>query len=1407
MAGDARMSDVDRKFHETWLGMVQPVDGLVVSIPVLVDAQCAERQPPHVQQTLLSLCPPTRKGEVGAEGYAISDISKFLSELLGYSPDAFESGDAIPEALSLYVPEGRQTLRPTLALKKVGAPNNVAAVGTASGEQPYELLVWDLPLGLDLDKPETTTGSWDYPPAAKFERLLRHCRVPIGLLTNHEAVRLLYAPHGESSGSITFRIDDMASVGGRPILDAFVMLLSANRLFGVAEERTLPALLAESRKRQANVTNDLADQVFEALQILLRGVEAASERDGEPARALLNDALERGSDHLYKGLLTTLLRLVFVLYAEDRGLLPTEHAFYAEHLSVLGLFDGLQTDRGAFPDSMSRRFGAWDRLITLFRAVYLGVSHGDLTMPPRRGSLFSPHEYPFLEGWGPGGSAPITQPEDRAAVRVPSIDDETVYRVLEKLLVFEGQRLSYRALDVEQIGSVYEALMGYHVLRVASQAVCMKPQRLWVSAEEMREVPAARRAKWLKETIGLSAAQGEKLAAEIIGIPASDDDALLSALSKHAAGGKKADPSLSKARAGQLVLQPGTERRRTSSHYTPRSLSAPIVRRTLEPLLAVMGKFPASERILHLKVCDPAMGSGAFLVEACRFLADQVLAAWTREGKIEALAAEHGEPLLHARRLVAQRCLYGVDKNDAAVELAKLSLWLVTLSKTLPFTFLDHSLRHGDSLVGLDFEQIRAFHWKRADADGADGYGAAGAKERSAKSAKPSAKGPKAKPKEDPRQLSLFGREIEVALQEAISLRQQIGDLGDSAIDDREKARLFWDAQDALNRVRLIGDLIVGAFFAHEKDKDREAERVTREDLVRSWLSSGAPPSEELTAMQREMRGRIPVFHWMVEYPEVFYAERPDPLEEEQVNRAAFMDAFVGNPPFLGGSRISTELGDAVGDWVSDQHGTSKNTDLCAHFFRRAFSLLGNHGTVGLVATNSVAEGDNLSGGLAWLLSHGGVIYDATRSLAWPGDAAVSISVVHVANGVVSQGQQPVLDGRKCDAISSRLLPSRERGEPVRLRVNAATCVGGSKVAGPGFFLSGAESEELVGRDRRSSDRIQDYMGGEELLTSPRQAPARSVINFGKLSLAEAEAWPDLIRIVRERVRPYREATRLTTGPGGHGKKYWWQYMSRCDPLYEGIRPLSRCLVVSQTAKHLVYAWQPTSRVFGHSTYVFIGDGASSFAILQSRLHEPWARILSSSLETRLRYTPSDCFETFPFPKLDPRAVIQALEDIGQRLYDIRANYMIDENIGLTITYNRLKDPACTDARIFELRALHEEMDRKVLGAYAEGDPEGRWLELQVPPFCPLTDSEKKSLTVFEGAVIDRLFALNAKRAEEERRAGLNAKGASAANTAAKGGSAAKAAAKSNSAPAKKRAKGPDAEQLALGNADGEGDA
>jgi len=1285
------VTDPDVRFHEEWLGLIQPSEGLVVSIPVLVDAQCMARQTPAVQQRLLDLC-PVWDAETGRRG--IGDLVAFLGEMLGLTPELFDSGEALPVDLSLYVLEGRQTVRPTLALRRLDPVPAETENGPAEAETPasragagYVMLVLELPEGLSLDKPETVTGPWEYPPAAKFDRLLRHVRVPIGLLTNRRELRLLYAPHGESSGSLTFRLDDMASVGGRPLLDAFVMLLSAQRFFAVARERQLPALLADSRRRQANVTNELAEQVFQAVEILLHGFAAAAERDGS---TLLDEAARREDDHLYGGLLTVLLRLVVLLYAEDKGMLPVEHPFFQEHLSLFGLFEQLQRDEGLHPDSMDRRFGAWDRLLALFRAVYSGVRHGELHLPPRRGELFDPEVYPFLEGWGPAGGAPF-DPEGRAAVRVPSIDDGTVCAVLRQLVFLGGQRLSYSALDVEQIGSVYERLMGYHVQRTFHAAVCLRPERVWVTAEDVQAQAPARRAKWLQEETGLAKAQAEKLAAAVQA--AASPEEVLAALEtmrvKHA----------QRARPGQLVIQPGEERRRTSSHYTPKSLTGPIVRRTLEPLLAAMGPEPPSELILSLRVCDPAMGSGAFLVEACRFLADQLVAAWTREGRAELVASPHEDVNLHARRLVAQTCLYGVDKNRLAAGLAKISLWLETMARDLPFTFLDHALRWGDSLVGLTFEQIRGFHWQ-----------------------------PEA-------QLDFAAKELDSALDEAIVERRKIQELAEDPSPEAQKQKewLLRDAEDALARVRLIADLIVGAFFSAEKDKERKKELGRRLQLVTEWLQGGARDiPEELLEMQVAIRARIPVFHWMIEFPEVFYAERPDPLDGGRMNGAAWMDAFVGNPPFLGQDLINKSLGGSYSNWLHCTHaGTQGKTDLSAHFFRRAGHLLGRCGSIGLIATNTIAQGDTRVSGLKWLVDEGFVIFDAIPTLLWPGEAAVAVSVIHLAK------ELPRLESM----FDSRLQPGPERADPVKLKSNSSLSYMGSMILGMGFVVTPEERSELLAREPRNAERIFPFLGGEEVNSSPTQAASRYIIDFGDLSLEVAETWPDLLRIVQERVRPYREGVNRPAH-----RKYWWHFGDKRPGLYSAIRGLERCVVTAIVTKHLLFSFQPTDRVFSHKLYVFPLDRHHSFSVLQARPHEFWARLLSSTMREDLNYSASDCFETFPFPHPDPRTAIPSLEDIGQRLYDTRAQYMLDTQQGLTTTYNHLKDPGCHDPRIEELRRLHEEMDRAVLAAYG-------WDDIPVPPYgTPTTDAERRALEAFEDEVIDRLFVLNAQRAEEEKR-------------------------------------------------------
>ena len=491
---------------------------------------------------------------------------------------------------------------------------------------------------------------------------------------------------------MTFSVAEMAQVAGRPIFAGLHMLLCAERLFSLPEKQRLPAILADSRKYQNIVSTQLAEQVLAALYELLRGFQAADDqRRGE----LLRDVLHDDPNQVYAGLLTVLMRLVFVLYAEDRGLLPAD-----PRLSQLLL--GHRPVRAA---ARRRRPPSRHDGPALRR---LGAAPDAVPPDPRRrqprrpedsrprGLSVRPRPLP-LPRRPPAGSRSEIEKFD-----VPRVSDGVIFRVLTNLLILDGERLSYRTLDVEQIGSVYETMMGFNLEVAQGRSIAIKAAKshgapATINLEELLATKPKDRAKWLRDHADQTLT-GQAL--ETLQAAETLDD-LLAALDRKIA--KTVTPNV--VPPGAMVLQPSDERRRSGSHYTPRSLTEPIVRTTLRPILERLGEKPTPEQILDLKVCDPAMGSGAFLVEACRQLGDELVKAWHVHDRVPPIPPDEDE-VLHARRLIAQRCLYGVDKNPMAVDLAKLSLWLATLAKDHPFTFLDHALRCGDSLVGLSREQI-----------------------------------------------------------------------------------------------------------------------------------------------------------------------------------------------------------------------------------------------------------------------------------------------------------------------------------------------------------------------------------------------------------------------------------------------------------------------------------------------------------------------------------------------------------------------------------------------------------------------------------------------------------------------------------------------------------------------------
>ena len=1282
--------------HLEWLGFVQPT-GLVVSALALERAGVVlPRNDRSTQEALLRLVPEETL-EPGAETEPyLADFRTFAGEVLGWSwnPTFYASREesTIPEELRLLLTDFEETLEPDFAIRD-RSPEE--------GKLPWQLLGRCLPRDQDLDAPLREGGQLEASPHTRLERLLRATEVPAGLLFNGATLRLVSAPRGESSGWIDFRVADMVQTAGRPVAAASRLLLSETRLLGGVPGSRLRDLLVESRKYQNTVSEQLAQQVLHALYEMMRGIQAAHDHSGGE---LLREVLNRDPDEVYRALLTVLLRLVFLLYAEERGMLPQDEVFL-RHYSLTGLHERLREDATLHPDTMDQRYGAWAQLVMLFRMMNDGAGTGSLKLPARHGALFDPQRFPFLEGRGEAGGRQV----DEALAQLPRVPDGTIQRSLEKLLVLDGERISYRALDVEQIGSVYETMMGFRIERAVGTSVAIKAAKkggapTTVDLDALLEVEGKKRAKWLQDQ---AARKLSKTVTDAIK-PASNLEELHAALDKVL--DKDATPDL--VRAGSLVLQPSEARRKSGSHYTPRELTEPIVRTTLRPILERLREEAdgplTPEQILDLKVCDPAMGSGAFLVEACRQLADALIEAWTAHDCRPVIPPDEDE-VIHARRLVAQRCLYGVDRNPMAVDLAKVSLWLATLAKDHAFTFVDHALRHGDSLVGLTNAQIAARDWSNEA------------------------------PLDSPRT-----RELKSKIDEVVKLRRQIRAASDE-VSDVDLRHLLDDAESKASEVRTWGDLVIEAFFAGESNRERQ-EGLAQ---VAKQISEGVPATERvlLDELRREDPPLAP-FHWELEFPEVFDRANPG------------FDSFVGNPPYAGKNTITNGNPSGYLDWLKVVHpGAHGNSDLVAHMFRRSFAHLRDGGTFGLIATNTIAQGDTRGTGLRWICQNGGSIYEADRRRKWPGRAAVVVSVAHANRGPWKRPYR--LDGREVPTITAFLFHRGGHEDPETLEANAGQSFQGSIVLGMGFTFddtdkkgvasSLAEMNRLIASNPRNGEVIFPYIGGAEVNASPTHAHHRYVINFGEREEAECRrVWPELMAIVEERVKPDRMNNKREIR-----KRCWWRFGETTPALFRAIAGLERVLVTSLVSTHLLMAFLPRRMVFSHKLGVFPLECSASLCCLQSRVHEVWARFFSSTLGDALNYSPSDCFETFPFP--EDWQTHPTLEAAGKAYYDFRAAVMVQTDLGLTKTYNRFHDPDEDDAKIDQLRELHTDMDRAVLAAYGWDD---------IPTDCEFLldyeDEEEAGSSLrkkpwryrwpdeVRDEVLARLLELNAKRAAVE---------------------------------------------------------
>ncbi|MEV0300775.1 Eco57I restriction-modification methylase domain-containing protein [Streptomyces prasinus] len=1318
-AAKAQAAD-GRRQHQEWLDLTE-VSGPFLTMPVLLRAwpQLDTLEKDERARIRAHHADWQTDTVAGRDAW----VAYVLRRLLGWG-DAltFRQGESEHhglDRLTLRVAEHSTEVRPDFALVEPGA-DLAAEPDVDSAAKRVRLLGVTVPAGTAPTARAGGGGDWAAAPADRLARLLRHHGVPLGLVTDGRWWCLVWAPLGGVTTTAVFDSIGWNEAAERNVVRAFASLLSRRRFFEYDEPETLVGLLKASLAAGEDVTEALGVQVRQAVELLVDAIGRADVRAVENGAAGLH-ASGVPAGEIYRGAVAVMMRVVFLLFAEERGLLPADNEVYARSYSARFLRDELKARADEEGEtSLEHTTSAWHRLIALFHAVHGGVDHpgSGFRLPAYDGSIFDPDKYPWLE---------------RTTPLLP-IDDRTVLHMLQavqEVRVGKGKdrevrTLSFRALDVEQIGYVYEGLLSFDGRRATEHMVgLIGPEGLEheVPLRELESLAAKAggspktlaksvHEKWKDPKPPATAGQLEKKLAPLGAEESAEARRRLNAVTKDAALTERLLPFVGILRDdlrglptvipnGALYVTESSLRKNTGTHYTPRFLAEEVVLHALEPLVYEPGplqtadtgewRLKSADQILDLKVADIAMGSAAFLVAACRYLGDRLIEAWENEGRTDAMVyragravdavtaadAEQDPVVVEARRQIIEHCLYGVDINPMAVEMAKLSLWLVSMDPERPFTFLDDRLVCGDSLLGVhSMEQLQSVHMKpqgQTDvlAEQARDLVDQLTRERLAITAIKGVDLPALQKKRE---------RLEEVNRHSRRLRL-VGDLiAGAALATCASGRVPWYEEEGGERVRdlfpraaWIVQQIVADGVEDDSDVVREA-RVTAEE----WLGAELPEG----ALERR-----PV-HWPLVFPEVYSLK-------------GGFDAIVGNPPFLGGKKLTGPFGQAYREYMVDYLAGGKrgNADLVAYFELRAHRLLGADGQTGLVATNTLAQGDTREVGLDQILSDSVEIRRAIKSAPWPSKSAVlEYCAVWTSRQPLSAGAVRYLGGTLApNGITSSLnLRSRVSSWVEGIVRNTGVAYIGNFVNGIGFVLSPEEAKDLMLREPHSREVLFNYLNGQDLNGSPDLSASRMIIDFGDRSLSEAECYPLALARVRELVKPQRD--RLGDDKRATREK-WWQYEKLAPGLRSAISPLSRCIAITFSSATQMPVMVPTGSVFSHMVVVIPSEDFAQLGFRCSAVQYWWTTDRCSSLKSDLRYTPSDAARPLVQPVFTER-----LRASGYRLHYYRKEVMLRRKAGLTDTYNMLHNPDCQDADIVGLRQMHEEIDRATIEAYGWDD-------------------------------------------------------------------------------------------------------
>ncbi|MFE4541567.1 Eco57I restriction-modification methylase domain-containing protein [Arthrobacter sp. NPDC056727] len=1274
------------------------------------------------EHTLWSKAWTARQGQPGIElAWRDRWVTSVLRDLLQWGDYLVEHPDSTIVASS---PDGDVTVRPWAALD--------------AGDGPAALVVVVDPTD---DLRRTGADGWAADAIDRTAALLREAKVSVGLVTDGRWWGIVSAVRDVTTASGVF--DSLIWREERDSRDAFLALAGLVSLAGGATEKRLPKLFELSVASAEAITEALGDQVRRAVELVLQAMSESH------LRAMANgeeSPLPDDSKQVYEAAVSVLMRVVFLLFAEERALLP-QHQMYRDSYAISGVRVHLEySAQNSTEEALDHTWETWHRLLAASTAIYSGATFEDTRMPAYGGSLFDPARFPWLR---------TTNAQGQLSVRV---SDRVMLRVLRAVQIAdvggEARRLSFRDLDVEQIGYVYEGLLGYSAEYTQDVVVGLHGKSGYepeIALTELRAIAdvATNGSDFAKKLIAhLKEAQPNSKPATSRQI-ANAFDANVETNSAHARtrlgfvllGRTEILDELAPLHAlirndlrgfpyvvpaGGLVMTESPQRANTGTHYTPRSLAEDVVLHALEPLVFSPGPLDTENRddwvlkssteILNLKVADIAAGSGAFLVAAARYLAKRLIEARSKEGLS---AAANEDAKRWAIREVVARCLYGADINGMAVEMCKLSLWLVSMDPGKPFSFVDDRVFHGNSLLGVTSErQLRAQHI-------------------------------------DPNhsrilQRKLLQLDVDSDLARAAQIRRELSsgqvDDADRMRSTRAKRKLLEESREVTAKLRDVADGIVAAGL-REGGKPGKAFEARYEELAdalflaypqndgdgeRSRLDSILAAGLTPTVDTGEARWRP--LHWVIEAPDVI------------VDRGGF-DAVIGNPPFLGGTKISSAAGDRYRQWLSARigGGTTGAADLVAYFVLRADQLTTDASVVGMIATNSIAQGATREVGLDRFCADREV-FRSIQSRKWPARSAnLHFAAFWATNIPVSPNVDRIADDVACRGITSLLEPrGRSEGTPEVLRENAAIAFAGVKIFGQGFVLTPDEAASMVAADPRNDEVIRRYpKGKEDINGSPTLQASRWVIDFQAFPLEVAQTYALPYRRAEELVRPVR-----LKAPKSYSQRVrdnWWQFEARREGLIQALIGLSSAIVQVQTSSTLMPVVVSSNQVFDQKLVVFASEDPAFLALLSSTVHQLWAITWGSTRTADPVYTPSDVFETFPCPGITER-----MFDAGNELDEIRRNTMRRRGLGLTSLYNLVNDATVTDdADVSRVRDLHVEIDRAVMEAYG-------WSDIALDHGFH-TYRQMERFTVSSAArveILDRLLEENRRRAAIEAQNG-----------------------------------------------------